>query len=243
MPLRAADTTRLYQQVAQQMEERIRAGEFKVGNRLPAERTLISHFGVSRSVLREALIVLELKGLVDIRVGAGTFVVEPRDDSAVKREAGLSFDDAGPFDILMARRMLETETARLAALTAAPDDLARIKAALDQIEQDTAPFVMRHVADRAFHIAIARATRNPALVTIVSGLWDRYRRFMISEAGELARRPENRGPAVADHLAIYTCLVDRDGNGAAAAMQAHLDRVSAFLSSFRKRPPTPVGGS
>jgi len=243
MPLRAADTTRLYQQVAQQMEERIRAGEFKVGNRLPAERALISHFGVSRSVLREALIVLELKGLVDIRMGAGTFVVEPRDESAGEREAGLSFDDVGPFDILMARRMVEAETARLAALTAAPDDLTRIKAALDQIERDTAPFVMRHVADRAFHIGIAKATRNPALVTIVSGLWDRYRRFMISEAGELARRPENLGPAVADHLAIYTCLIDRDGNGAAAAMQAHLDRVGTFLSSFRKRPPASTGGA
>lgn len=243
MPLRTVDTTRLYQQVAQQIEERIRAGEFKVGHRLPAERTLISEFGVSRSVLREALIVLELKGLVDIRVGAGTFVVEPRGEAAVKREAGLSFDDVGPFDILMARRIVEAETARLAAVTAAPADLAAIRKALEQIERDTAPFVMRHVADRAFHIAIANATRNPALVTIVSGLWDRYRRFMITEAGELARRPENLGPAVADHLAIYTCLVDRDGNGAAAAMQAHLDRVSAFLSSFRKRPRMAGGDS
>ncbi len=237
MPLRTEEAPRLYQQVAQQMEDRIRAGEFKVGHRLPAERALISQFGVSRSVLREALIVLELRGLVDIRMGAGTFVVEPRDESAGERKDCLSFDEVGPFDMLMARRMIEAETARLAALTAAPDDLERIKAALDQIEQDTAPFVMRHVADRAFHIAIARATRNPALVTIVSGLWDRYRRFMITEAGEIARRPENLGPAIADHLAIYTCLVDRDGSGAAAAMQAHLDRVSEFLSSFRKRPP------
>jgi DNA-binding FadR family transcriptional regulator len=60
---------------------------------------------------------------------------------------------------------------------------------------------------------------------------------MITEAGERARQPSNHDPAIADHTAIYTCLVERDGNGAAAAMQAHLDRVSVFLSSFRKPPP------
>jgi len=237
LPLRAIDATRLYQQVAQQVEERIRAGEFKVGSRLPAERVLISHLGVSRSVLREALIVLELKGLVEIRGGAGTYVVEPKSDSAVRKTLNLSFDDVGPFDILMARRIVESETARMAALTAAPDDLARIKKALDQLVSDTDPYLLRHVADCAFHVGIAKATRNPALVTIVTGLWERYRQFMITEAGERARQPSNHDPSIADHTAIYTCLVERDGNGAAAAMQAHLDRVSVFLSSFRKPPP------
>ena len=237
MPVRAVDTTRLYQQVAQQIENLIRGGEFAVGSRLPAERELIKQFGVSRSVLREALIVLELKGFVEIRIGAGTYILKADDAPPVEGPPSAPFEDTGAFDLLMARRMIEAEVARLAALTATPQDVAKLRAALDQMKRDIEPYMLRHTADRAFHIAIAESTRNPALVFIVSGFWDRYRKLMIHQASELARRPENREPAIADHEAIYRCLAERDGDGAAAAMQAHLDRVGRFLSSYRKPDP------
>ncbi len=234
MPVRAVDTTRLYQQVAQQIENLIRGGEFPAGTRLPAERELIKQFGVSRSVLREALIVLELKGFVEIRIGAGTYILKSGEPSSSDNAPPPPFEDTGPFDLLMARRMIESEVARLAALTATPQDVAKMKAALDQMERDIEPFMLRHTADRAFHVAIAEATRNPALVHIVSAFWDRYRKLMIHQASKLARRPENRQPAISDHKAIYRCLAERDGDGAAAAMQAHIDRVGRFLSSYRK---------
>lgn len=231
MTIRIAEPTRLFQQVAQQIEEQIRNGEWAVGDRLPAERELIKRFKISRSVLREALIVLELKGLVEIRVGAGTFVKRTRDESEPTADVA-ALGAATPFELLLARRMVESEVARLAALTATPDDLARMKAALDQMAGDREPFMLRHVADRAFHLAIAEATRNPALIFVVSTYWDRYRRLIVNHASAQARRPENRGPAIADHEAIYRCIAERDGAGAAAAMQAHLDRVGWFLSSF-----------
>jgi DNA-binding FadR family transcriptional regulator len=234
MLIRTADSTRLYQQVVQQIEGRIRDGSFAVGSRLPAERELISLFGVSRSVLREALIALELKGLVEIRVGSGTFVLRACEDIEEHFDAHI-LDDATGFDILFARRLVECETARLAALSRTRDDLGRIKAALDQMERDTEPFMLRHVADRAFHAAIAEATRNPVLVFTVSVYWDRYRRFVIRRVSATARQPGNRDMAIADHRTIYQCIADRDAAGAAAAMNAHLERVGWFLSSFHPR--------
>ena len=243
MTVRVVEPTRLFQQLAQQIEARIGSGEWAVGDRLPAERELIKLFGISRSVLREALIVLELKGLVEIRVGAGTYVRRAVDQAVPAADAsGLGM--ATPFELLLARRMVESEVARLAALTATPADLAGMKAALDQMEGDPEPYMMRHVADRAFHLAIAEATRNPALVFVVSAYWDRYRRVIVDHASAEARRPENRDQAIADHTAIYRCIAERDGAGAAAAMQAHLDRVGRFLSSFQRLPvrtDTPVG--
>jgi DNA-binding FadR family transcriptional regulator len=233
MTTRTIETTRLFQQVAQQIEERIRGGEWAVGDRLPAERELIKRFAISRSVLREALIVLELKGLVEIRGGAGTFVRRASDAPDAPADVSV-LAAATPFELLLARRMVESETARLAALTATPDDLARMRAALDQMAADREPFMLRHVADRAFHLAIAEATRNPALIFVVSTYWDRYRRLIANHASAEARRPENRAPAIADHEAIFRCIAERDGAGAAAAMQAHLDRVGWFLSSFQR---------
>lgn len=243
MTVRVVEPTRLFQQLAQQIEARIGSGEWAVGDRLPAERELIKLFGISRSVLREALIVLELKGLVEIRVGAGTYVRRAVDQAVPAADAS-ALGMATPFELLLARRMVESEVARLAALTATPADLARMKAALEQMEGDPEPYMMRHVADRAFHLAIAEATRNPALVFVVSAYWDRYRRVIVDHASAEARRPENRDQAIADHTAIYRCIAERDGAGAAAAMQAHLDRVGRFLSSFQRLPvrtDTPVG--
>ena len=224
------ETSRRFRQVAEQIEDLISKEEWKVGDRLPAERELIKRFEVSRTVLREALIVLELRGFVEIRVGAGTFV-RRASSSLEPATVGSSLDAAKPFDLLLARRIVETEVARLAALTATPEDLAKMKAALEQMEHDKAPYMMRHISDRVFHQAIAEATRNAALIFVVTTYWDKYRQCIVEHASELARRPENHEPAVADHRAIYRCIADRDAAGAAAAMKAHLDRVGRFLSS------------
>jgi len=237
MHVRAVDTTRLYQQVAHQIEELIRGGVFEAETRLPPERVLIKQLGVSRSVLREALIVLELQGLVEIKVGAGTYVKKPAEKAAAET-GGLNFDHVGPFELLAARRLVEGEAAKLAATTATAEDIAKIEAAYRQIEEDIEPYMMRHTADRSFHTAIAEATRNPALITIIAAFWSRYRQLIIEQASERARRPENREAAIADHRAIFLCIKNRDGNGARAAIQAHLDRVGWFFSPFDNEGPS-----
>lgn len=228
---RDSDNTRRFRQVALRIEELIQSGEWEVGSRVPAERELIKVLGVSRTVLREALILLELKGLVEIKVGAGTYVRKRAEESG-NANAGVTIEGAKPFDLLAARRMVESEVARLAAVTASEADLKRMKTALDQMENDKEPYMLRHISDRSFHLAIAEATRNPALVFVVSAYWDEYRKCIMGHPSSEARRPENREAALNDHKSIYLCIQQRDAEGAARAMQAHLDRVGRFLSSF-----------
>lgn len=230
----SSDSTRRFRQIALQLEELIRSGEWGVGTRVPAERELIKVLGVSRTALREALILLELKGLVEIRVGAGTYVLKRTEDTSPPGDAP-EIKGAKPFQLLAARRIIEAETSRLAAISSTEEDLKKMREALDQMENDKEPYMLRHVSDRAFHLAIATATRNPALVFVVSAYWDQYRKCIMDHASSEARKPENKAPALADHRAIYYCIEQRDAEGAARAMQAHLDRVGRFLSSF---PPT-----
>ena len=110
VPLHQVQPRRLYRQIADQIAGLIAAGEFPPGSRLPAERELASKLGVSRASVREAIISLEIGGLVDVRVGTGIFVVGPKEPSNTHRDAG-----PGPFELLNARKLVEGEIAALAA--------------------------------------------------------------------------------------------------------------------------------
>src|SRR3954452_5959063 len=113
MPLQAIETQQLYQQAAEQIGDLIRRREIGAGQRLPAERDLARQLGVSRPVVREAMIALEIAGLIEVRSGAGIFVKEPKPDGG-----GLpASSDVGPspFDLIAARKLLESEIAFVAA--------------------------------------------------------------------------------------------------------------------------------
>ena len=124
MPLQVVEPKRLYRQIADQLAQLIASGEFAVGSRLPAERELAASLGVSRTSVREAIISLEMSGLVEVRVGTGIFVT-PRPETAPRqsRDAG-----PGPFELLAARKLVEGEVAALAASAATEDDAAAMAA-------------------------------------------------------------------------------------------------------------------
>src|SRR3954468_149124 len=104
MPLQAVESQRLYRQIAEQIRALIARGEFATGSRLPAERDLARQLGVSRPSVREALIALEVEGLVDVRIGSGIYVRAP--DAAVATDAPEAA--AGPFELLRARYVIES---------------------------------------------------------------------------------------------------------------------------------------
>src|SRR5437016_13315302 len=112
MPIQSIETRRLYRQIADQIRNLIRAGEFSAGARLPPEVDLARQLGVSRPSVRESLIALEVEGLVEVRIGSGIYVLGPRADG----EAGTPVHAAlGPFELLRARGIIESECAALAA--------------------------------------------------------------------------------------------------------------------------------
>jgi DNA-binding FadR family transcriptional regulator len=224
MPIATVENRRLYRQIAAQLSALIASGEFTVGQRLPSERELASQLGVSRPSLREALIALELEGLVEVRVGAGIWVTSAsgRDPGTTAQQEG-----EGPFELLRARSLIEGEIAAVAAREANATDLATIRAALSEMErlekknQDFSSF------DREFHLRIAASTRNGVLQSVVEDLWDRGRGAMWRLMEQHFQTPALQAATVNDHRAIFQALAAHDPREARNAMRAHLKRVDS----------------
>jgi DNA-binding FadR family transcriptional regulator len=229
MPFQPVDSQRLYQQVADQIGELIRRNEFPAGHRLPPERDLAKALGVSRPVVREAMIALELAGLVEVRTGSGTYVTPQGKPSSRLVAVG----DAGPspFDVLSARIMIEGEIAFLAATMANATDLADIEGICEAMAQDVERGHLPPDSDRQFHKRIAEATHNTVLPPLVEDLWEKQFAPVFSALSERTRLPENYAATIAAHRAIAGALQRRDPEGARKAMHDHLEQVMSVLLS------------
>lgn len=232
MPLQAIASQRLYRKVADQVAHRIREGQWAVGDRLPPEREMALQLGVSRPTVREAMIALELLGLVEIRTGAGIYVADYRADSPVTVLEG---EDPGPspFELIAARRVIEGETAALAARRIAPNALGGILEAIEKMEFDIEKGVQlvtsREDGDRLFHSRIASCFNNSVLQSIVEQLWEGMRRPLFAAICRRVRMPENARRAVLEHRLIYDQIASGNEAGARAAMHSHLDQVERML--------------
>lgn len=221
MPLQAVEPRRLYRQIADQLAQLIANGEFPAGSRLPAERELAATLGVSRTSVREAIISLEMNGLVDVRVGTGIFVTAPAEGiNRPSRDAG-----AGPFELLAARKLVEGEVAALAATLATSDDADALRKSVKRLAASVDDFGARESEDRDFHLRLAKATRNTSLELVVAGLWDQRaelwgRMQQHFHTTELAER------TIRDHAAIAAAVAAHQPEEARAAMHRHLARVA-----------------
>jgi DNA-binding FadR family transcriptional regulator len=221
MPFQSIEPRRLYRQIADQIRTLIGSGEFTPGSRLPPERDLARQLGVSRPSVREALIALEVEGLVEVRIGSGIYVRPP--DGAETANAPEAA--AGPFELLRARYVIESECAALAAKSAKRGQLQAIEDALDEMDREMEAGRQPLPSDRLFHLRIAEATGNGALVHVIKLLWD-------ERTGELFQRlehhydsPELWRTAVNEHRAVLKSIAARDPNGAREAMQRHLNQA------------------
>jgi len=221
MSIKPIAAPRLYQRIAEALGRLIDAGELAAGQRLPGERELARKLGVSRTSLREALSALELEGRVDIRVGSGVYVRAARRSRATRRHADAA-EEESPFDVLRARRVVEAETAALAARHATTAQVAAIAEAFAQLAADMRANRARSEGDRLFHVRIAEAGGNRALAAIVRDLWAAHRRPLNARLGALfvtiARRRDNIG----EHRAILDAIRAHDPAGARSAMRRHL---------------------
>ncbi len=220
MPLQAVEPRRLYRQIAEQIAQLIASGEFLPGTRLPAERELAASLGVSRASVREAIISLEIGGLVEVRVGTGIFVAA----MAAPRETATD-EGPGPFELLDARKLVEGEIAALAAVRSQPSDIAALRDSVREMEAAIRDFAQREAVDREFHLRIAKATGNGSLELVVAGLWDQRAELW----GRMQRHfhtPELALKTIEDHDAIVGAIAAHDAEAARAAMHRHLSRVA-----------------
>jgi len=226
MPIRAVENRRLYRQIADQLSALMASGEFRPGARLPSERDLAVQLAVSRPSVREALIALEVEGKVEVRVGAGIFVAAPRPVPV----STPSTEGQGPFELLRARWLIEGEIAMEAARTALPNELGVVREAVVEMQRRQGHGRNADEADRKFHLAIAQATHNSALLSVVRNLWDQGRGAIWKRMEHHFQTPELLDAVLHDHRAILVALEARDGRGARAAMRRHLAHVDREFS-------------
>lgn len=215
-----ARTEHLPARIAAQFSQRILQGVLKPGDKLPTEHAMSKSFGVSRTVVREAIAQLRNEGLVETRQGIGAFVTE-MPQRHIRLEDGGSMDRHAFRDLYQLRLPLEIESAGLAAVHRSADHLAQLAELTGRIERADAQTSESVVADLEFHRVIAAATGNDYFVQFVGAISDRIGHAILEAR---AKHSVDRIVAVTldEHAPILRAIASRDPQGARAAMRAHL---------------------
>ena len=229
MSFSAVTVVRPYEQIVRQIQEAIRDQAMSEGDRLPTERELAETFGVSRSVVREAIKVLSAQGLVEARQGSGLYV-RNRPIESVSRAIVLSVSpDLMSVDLLFEfRKMLEVDAARLAAQRATSDQIAALELTLTGYEPapDGGPnWESFAPVDNAIHAQIAAAAGNPFLTVMVESV----RELMQDIVPLIADHPGSIDEAMRHHRRIVQAIRARDSDLAAREMDAHVGYTAGVV--------------
>jgi DNA-binding FadR family transcriptional regulator len=227
---------RAYHDVGNDLIRRIRMGEFGATGRLPTERDLAQWYEVGRTVIRDALVMLEVKDLVEPRQGSGIYITKRAYETAAPDDLRMEIPalreappPAGPFELLQARQWLESHIARLAAVNATAEDMAVIEKAYDN-HNHASYGEPKENYDIQFHMAIAHATQNSELALLVSRLWHRRDDNPLWRSlHEHIKDNHYRDRWAHDHELIVESLRRRDGDAAFVAMWNHIENVKSFL--------------
>lgn len=222
-----ASMTRLSSFAAQTLQRQIHEGQYLPGTSLPGQRELSTALGISRTVLREAVSMLEALGLVRSHPGKGVYVTAGRSESRELRDLPLGPLDMPPHAVFQFRSIIEPAAAALMARVASDDEIAALQAT--QTRMQTALSAMDLVAaadaDLEFHLAIAAASANPMLTAAITAL---EAPIGYSLRLPFANPAEIWEPAD-EHRIVLDAISRRDPDAAHAAMRAHLVRAAARI--------------
>ncbi len=207
--------------IATQIGREISEGRISAGDRLPTEHILAKNFGVSRSVIREAIAQLRNEGLVETRQGVGAFATEAERRPWLRIEQGDLADRESFRSLYQLRVPLELEAAGLAALNHTPEDMARIDETLEQMTGAEKWTEQGIVADLAFHRALAAATQNEYFLLFIGFITERIS-LAINTARAHAVLEEIVEVTIAEHVAIRDAVASRDPAKAREAMRMHM---------------------
>ena len=217
-------TSRLYEQIVQQIEESIVKGDLKPGDQLPAERDLAQRFGVSRTAVREAVKALREKGLVEAYSGRGTFITDGT-TQAVRQSLDLMVkigQPEGSNHLAEVRAILEPEIAALAAVRIQEPELATMREAvsvMDRAGQDPEAYIE---ADLDVHLALAEGAANPLILSLLDSIVGLLREQRL----RIFRVPGGPERGQVHHKRILEAVERHDAQKAREAMRAHLSQVS-----------------
>ena len=233
-------SNKVYEQIAKQIEQRILSGELHEGDRLPTERELAIQFQASRTAVREAMKTLAQKGLVNMRPGRGTVVIDGT-SQAMRHSLGLMMrvgQLSNNVELVEVREILEPEIAALAAARAQEEQIQAMQAAvavMDASLNDADAFI---AADNDFHRALAKGTQNELILALVDSVVDLLsvqRKQIFSVAGG-----PDRGQV--HHKLLLEAIIRRNPEAAREAMQAHLKQVRDDVGKATVRITEPPAG-
>ena len=198
---------------------------YRANERLPAERDLAAHYDVSRGTLRSALALLEQDGLVERKVGSGTFV---RTQTIAEPSTSHFADTTSPMQLMQVRNMLEPAIVDLAVHHAAGRDLEQLRSALERVEAARTAEQFS-IADEAFHQAIAQACGNPLMMWIYEQVNEVRRHELWRASRGKVLSTENMAQYNAHHRALFDAISHRDAQAAKSSMSEHLSKAQDDL--------------
>lgn len=220
---------KLYENIVEQLMQRIQSGELQPGMRLPAERVLEKEYGVSRPVVREAFRAMEQMGCVETRVGEGTFVKTPELSDVMDPISILFMKDAAfAEELLETRILLETGIAQLAATRRSEANLKELQNILGEMKRDIQQGGTGEVQDLKFHALLLKAAGNRALEIVISTCSE-----VLNRTVTVTQRIEGVPlQALKEHENILQAVMQCDGTAAARYMHDHL---SSAQQNLKKR--------
>lgn len=218
--LRPIGRQRLYEQVIEQLRAYATEAGLRSGDRLPPERELADRLGVSRVSVKQAIVALEVQGLVEVRHGGGTYL---RRDSLDAEPVEVLVDRKRRLpEVLEAREALETKLAELAAHRRTDADLAEIDAALTQMRDEIAAGDLGLGGDRRFHAAVTAAGHSSLMARFMHSIADR----IAETRHESLRQPGRPARSLSQHQRIADAIRAGNAPAAASAMRRHVRSVS-----------------
>jgi DNA-binding FadR family transcriptional regulator len=215
---------RSFEVVARQIASMVQA-RYGIGQRLPPERELAKTFGVSRPTIREAILSLALSGMLQVRSNSGAYVISRHELPDVH-----ALEGAGPFENLEARQMIEPPIAALASQRASKTTMVQLADALAMMRWEHAQGREADTSDHRFHVILAEATGNSALVLLCDSLWRAQSDSRIwQEIHAHMRMEDYRSVWLKDHEAIFEAVSAGNARKASAAMARHLGNIRDAL--------------
>ncbi len=218
--------TTLTADICRKMVGHLIRGDWAAGERIPAERELCQQLGVGRASLREALKALEIMGMIETRLGDGTYVCDRSEFlSRPLLWAIASSSTTDPQELIEARKLIEVELTGLAAGRATGEDLKHIGAFLDEMEGATKDATKFLVADVNFHLAVGQAAHNTILMNALHLIRNLLQQWISSSLKVQGVAPR----ALEQHRKIFVAIAKRNSASAREAMQVHLQDMARYL--------------
>jgi len=227
----------LTDRVVEALMELISGEDFPPGSRLPSEMAMASRFGVSRTVIREAISRLKSEGLVESRQGSGVFVREGNMDAPFRIDPNIMDSVQSVLQVVELRLALEGEIAAFAARRRTAGQMKTITQALKQIENDEREGKDGVDADLAFHRSIAEATGNPHFLALIEFLFNFLKSATATTRGYEATKASLSQEVKLEHAAIVDAIAKQDPEAARAAARRHMEGATRRLKAVAANPP------